>query len=176
MDQNDAIHHIDDTRLGSHGDEASSLDGFDVKSRFTEYSMTSSIVPRNEGLMMLDRKFEKFMESYDDELVGALDEDDAQTGNEANRPGNDDWLLRAAVEDFERNYTDTKQTPELAMELGMDGQLDSDGSSSSSSLEQVEIAEKPRWDCESILSTHSNLYNHPTKTVSYTHLTLPTKA
>ena len=49
------------------------------------------------------------MESYDDELVGALDEDDAQTGNEANRPGNDDWLLRAAVEDFERNYTDTKQ-------------------------------------------------------------------
>ena len=49
LDQNDAIHHIDDTRLGSHGDEASSLDGFDVKSRFTEYSMTSSIVPRNEG-------------------------------------------------------------------------------------------------------------------------------
>ena len=59
--------------------------------------------------------------------------------------------------------SNNNRTPELAMELGMDGQLDSDGSSSSSSLEQVEIAEKPQWDCESILSTHSNLYNHPTK-------------
>ena len=27
---------------------------------------------------------------------------------------------------------------------------------------RVAIPEKERWDCESILSTYSNLYNHPT--------------
>ena len=28
--------------------------------------------------------------------------------------------------------------------------------------ERVAVPEKERWDCESILSTYSNLYNHPT--------------
>lgn len=36
-------------------------------------------------------------------------------------------------------------------------------SDSDEELEQVEVDERIRkkWDCESILSTHSNLYNHP---------------
>ncbi len=28
--------------------------------------------------------------------------------------------------------------------------------------EVVAVAEQQKWDCESILSTYSNLYNHPT--------------
>lgn len=36
-------------------------------------------------------------------------------------------------------------------------------SSSEGELEEVEVDERRRnkWDCESILSTHSNIFNHP---------------
>ena len=36
-------------------------------------------------------------------------------------------------------------------------------SSESDDLERIEVPKKPQWDCESVLSTYSNLYNHPTK-------------
>ena len=50
---------------------------------------------------------------------------------------------------------------------GADGERNEQGSPSSSEEEEdekqfVSIDSKPKWDCESILSTYSNLYNHPT--------------
>ena len=38
-----------------------------------------------------------------------------------------------------------------------------ESSSSESDVEKIEVPTKPQWDCESVLSTYSNLYNHPTK-------------
>ncbi|XP_017726249.1 PREDICTED: protein LTV1 homolog [Rhinopithecus bieti] len=45
----------------------------ETKSRFTEYSMTSSVMRRNEQLTLHDERFEKFYEQYDDDEIGALD-------------------------------------------------------------------------------------------------------
>lgn len=44
------------------GDELGSLQGFsdeDTKTRFTNYSMSSSIIRRNKGLTLVDDKFEQ---------------------------------------------------------------------------------------------------------------------
>lgn len=40
-------------------DDVASLDKEETKSRFTEFSMSSSIVPRNDQLTLLDDRFEK---------------------------------------------------------------------------------------------------------------------
>ncbi|CAG5108562.1 Similar to ltv1: Protein LTV1 homolog (Xenopus laevis), partial [Cotesia congregata] len=96
-------------------DEVGSLDGpryqfkeEETKSRFTEYSMSSSVIRRNENLTLVDEKFERVYEAYDEDQIGALDDSEEE-------------------------------------------------------LEYVEVDERIRkkWDCESILSTHSTLYNHP---------------
>ena len=34
---------------------------------------------------------------------------------------------------------------------------------SDKSMEEVVVQSKPQWDCESVLSTYSNLYNHPAR-------------
>uniref|UniRef100_A0A8C7C3T2 Protein LTV1 homolog n=1 Tax=Oncorhynchus kisutch TaxID=8019 RepID=A0A8C7C3T2_ONCKI len=45
----------------------------ETKTRFTEYSMTSSVMRRNEQLTLLDDRFEKFFEQFDEDEIGALD-------------------------------------------------------------------------------------------------------
>ncbi|NWI01282.1 LTV1 protein, partial [Tichodroma muraria] len=45
----------------------------ETRSRFTEYSMTSSVIRRNEQLTLLDDRFEKFYEQFDEDEIGALD-------------------------------------------------------------------------------------------------------
>lgn len=42
-------------------DDVGSLNNEDTKSRFTDYSMSSSIIRRNENLKLLDDKFEQVM-------------------------------------------------------------------------------------------------------------------
>lgn len=48
------------------------FDDEEVKSRFTEYSMSSSVIRRNEQLSLLDDRFEKFYATYDDPELGDL--------------------------------------------------------------------------------------------------------
>ena len=50
----------------------------ETKSKFTSYSMSSSVIRRNEGLSTLDDKFEKFFDDYDDENVGGCELDELQ--------------------------------------------------------------------------------------------------
>ena len=38
--------------------------------------MSSSVIRRNEGLTQLDDQFEKFMDQYDEDEVGALEMED----------------------------------------------------------------------------------------------------
>ncbi|KRT82029.1 hypothetical protein AMK59_5292, partial [Oryctes borbonicus] len=69
----------DDSNFNSEErDELCSLEGpqysfkdEETKSRFTEYSMSSSIMRRNEQLTLLDNRFEKMYASYDDNEIGA---------------------------------------------------------------------------------------------------------
>jgi len=48
------------------------FDDEETKSRFTEYSMSSSVIRRNEQLSLLDDRFEHFYASYDDPELGDL--------------------------------------------------------------------------------------------------------
>lgn len=93
VDSNDAAMSDED------GEERDGLgplafDREETKSRFTEYSMSSSVIRRNEQLTLLDDRFEKFYEQYDDPELGALDCEDIEGHVEIN----DSVLLQYAEE------------------------------------------------------------------------------
>ena len=67
------------------GDRFSNFSEEETKSKFTSYSMSSSVIRRNEQLTQLDDQFEKFMDQYDEDEVGALEMDD-DIGKKINMP------------------------------------------------------------------------------------------
>ncbi|KAJ6647159.1 Protein LTV1 like, partial [Pseudolycoriella hygida] len=146
-----------DFEVDEHGDGLGPMRTFndeECKSRFTEYSMSSSVIRRNEQLALLDERFEKFYENYDEPELGALDCEEIE--GEVNI--NDDLLNQCWVE-FKRNDECEEYNKEWDVErikkLQEEDSLDED-------LVEMEVDDgKKKWDCESILSTYSNLYNHP---------------
>ncbi|XP_053679874.1 protein LTV1 homolog isoform X2 [Anopheles nili] len=130
----------------------------ETKSRFTEYSMSSSVIRRNEQLTLLDDRFEKFYEQYDDPEVGALECEEIEGHVEPN----DDVLLRCA-EEFKKNR-DGKFDAEFEKQWIKERllQLQEEPSFDESMVKmEIEDNAQKKWDCESILSTYSNIYNHP---------------
>nr|CAG4649460.1 EOG090X08PQ [Scapholeberis mucronata]SVE93708.1 EOG090X08PQ [Scapholeberis mucronata] len=136
----------------------------DKKSRFTEYSMTSSVIRRNAQLSLLDDRFEQLMAQYDDDEMGALDCEEI----EGHISIQDSQVLKLADE-FEKDKTEgirlgqkigkiARDEVEGAVERYLEN-YESGEESDSSSTESGEPERK--WDCESILSTYSNIYNHP---------------
>lgn len=140
-------------------DDLGPLRGFgneETKSRFTEYSMSSSVIRRNEQLSLLDDKFEKFYEQYDDLEVGALDCEEI----EGTLDPNNDMLLQYATE-FKKEH---KAIPyEKSFDIARLVKLQTKDESSEEEMVELEVSddEEKKWDCQSILSTYSNLYNHP---------------
>ncbi|XP_013165510.1 PREDICTED: protein LTV1 homolog [Papilio xuthus] len=126
----------------------------DTKSRFSQYSMSSSVIRRNEGLSLLDNRFEKMFAEYDDTELGALDLEDI----DGFLPHSHDMLLRAA-EEFEESQRRYKLDKEK--EIARLQRLQEIEEESEEEMMTVEVEPKERWDCETILSTYSNLYNHP---------------
>lgn len=122
----------------------------ETKTQFTNYSVSSSVMRRNEGLTLLDDRFEKLYEQYEDTEIGALDHEDID-GCQGSH------VLDSILEEFEmgqeeKKFKDIKNYNE---EVDVDSDKDCD-------IVQMVIEEpKEKWDCESILSTYSNLYNHP---------------
>jgi len=76
--------------------ESQSVREFETKSRFTEYSMTSSVIRRNEGLRNLDDQFENLMAQYDDDQIGGLDMEEIDGVRT-----DDDIVLKEALAEFE---------------------------------------------------------------------------
>ena len=122
----------------------------ETKTQFTNYSVSSSVMRRNEGLTLLDDRFEKLYEQYGDTEIGALDHEDID-GCQGSH------VLDSILEEFEmgqeeKKFKDIKNYNE---EVDVDSDKDCD-------IVQMVIEDpKEKWDCESILSTYSNLYNHP---------------
>uniref|UniRef100_A0A182MYD7 Protein LTV1 homolog n=1 Tax=Anopheles dirus TaxID=7168 RepID=A0A182MYD7_9DIPT len=137
------------------------LDDFgreETKSRFTEYSMSSSVIRRNEQLTLLDDRFEKFFEQYDDPEVGALDCEEI----EGHVDTTDEVLLKCAAE-FKRDHdsvADIEFGKQWIKERLTELQEEPDDGENTIEME-VDEGEQKKWDCESILSTYSNIYNHP---------------
>ncbi|KAK2581269.1 hypothetical protein KPH14_008059 [Odynerus spinipes] len=146
-------------------DEVSSLNGpqytfkdEETKSRFTEYSMSSSVMRRNKQLTLLDDKFEQMFAAYDENEIGALDCDEIE-GHVAP----DSSIVLQCASEFEKlQKEDTENVAELMKER-MKIMEQEDSSSDEDDLEKliVDARERDKWDCESILSTYSNIYNHP---------------
>ncbi|KAH8119968.1 Low temperature viability protein [Phellopilus nigrolimitatus] len=142
------------------------------------YSMSSSSMFRNKGLTLLDERFdqvEKEYESEEEEEELSDDEDGAPELITSREDFND------IMDDFLDNYeilggkmrhvlpgetvTDKLGTIRRSLkEIGYDahGQLEegADGEDDDG-FERLEEAKGDRWDCETILSTYSNLENHP---------------
>lgn len=153
MDSDDSGDSQDRSRLPK---MPSWTDKDDTKSRFSQYSMSSSVMRRNQGLSLLDDRFEKMFAEYDDTELGALDCEEI----EGYLPDSDGMLLEAA-EEFEQSRRSYQL--DKAKEIARIQRLAEIAEESSGSDELVTqtVDEQKRWDCESILSTYSNLYNHP---------------
>ncbi|XP_014479763.1 PREDICTED: protein LTV1 homolog [Dinoponera quadriceps] len=131
----------------------------ETKSRFTEYSMSSSVMRRNDQLTLLDDKFEKLYAAYDENEIGALDCDEIE-GYIAH---DSDLVLQCAKEFEKKQKEDTENIAELMKERMKIIEKESSDSEDECDLEKlvVDAHERDKWDCESILSTYSNIYNHP---------------
>ncbi|KAG8508904.1 Protein LTV1, partial [Galemys pyrenaicus] len=130
----------------------------ETKSRFTEYSMTSSVMRRNEQLTLHDERFEKFYEQYDDDEIGALDNAELEGSIQV-----DSNRLEEVLNDYYKEKTENcvklnTLEPFEDQELAMN---ELDGSEEEEIVTIVLEESKEKWDCESICSTYSNLYNHP---------------
>uniref|UniRef100_A0A8C2NL23 Protein LTV1 homolog n=1 Tax=Capra hircus TaxID=9925 RepID=A0A8C2NL23_CAPHI len=130
----------------------------ETKSRFTEYSLTSSVMRRNEQLTLHDERFEKFYEQYDDDEIGALDnaelEGSIQVDSNRLEEVLNDYYKEKAENCVKLNTLEPFEDQDLPVN-------ELDGSEEEEIVTVVLEEAKEKWDCESICSTYSNLYNHP---------------
>ncbi|XP_002155098.3 protein LTV1 homolog [Hydra vulgaris] len=129
----------------------------DVKSRFTNYSMTSSVIRRTNVLKTLDDHFEKIMEEYDENNIGCIDNEDVS----GNATVNND-LIKHTIEEFLKSQKKCDLADVLTKENEKIMYSDTDSEIEDEELfKQFDKKPKDQWDCESVISTYSNLYNHP---------------
>uniref|UniRef100_A0A2A4IUR1 Protein LTV1 homolog n=1 Tax=Heliothis virescens TaxID=7102 RepID=A0A2A4IUR1_HELVI len=154
LDSDDDSQSGDRAKRGGRMPNWDAHDKDDTKSRFSQYSMSSSVMRRNQGLTLLDNRFEKMFAEYDDTEVGALDLEEI----EGFMPETHDMLLQAAehFEESQRRYQLDKER-----EIARLNRLQEIAEESEDDLVTVEADPKEKWDCETILSTYSNIYNHP---------------
>jgi protein LTV1 len=108
-------------------------------------------------LALLDDKFEEFFDAYDDENLGGLDCEEI----EGCKPETSE-VMKQVLSNFEREQKLERQLLERTAELGnLIANVDVD----EDEKEVVAVDEaancEDRFDCESIISTYSNIYNHP---------------
>jgi len=130
----------------------------ETRSQFTEYSMTSSVVPRSEALTLVDDRFEHMFTEYDDAEIGPLDNEEIEGLVDYGKE-----LLDNALEEYEREKKNAEiSLADIAEPCG--GMEIPDQEEQPKDFIDVAVDETPnksQWDCESILSTYSTLYNHP---------------
>ncbi|XP_078261609.1 protein LTV1 homolog [Rhinoraja longicauda] len=126
----------------------------ETRSRFTNYSITSSVMRRNEQLTLLDDRFEKLYEEYDEDEIGALDHHELEGCIQV-----DSERLGEVIADY---HNQKSKECQMLDDLGPRAEVqipEEDVNGEMETLITEEVTEQ--WDCESIISTYSNLYNHP---------------
>lgn len=129
----------------------------ETKSRFTEYSLSSSVMRRNEQLTLLDDRFEKFYEQFDDDEIGALDNAELEGYIEPDSARLDeiikDYFIQKEKESLRPDDLGPRELPVVQEE---------DEEEEEEELETVVLGPpEEKWDCETIISTYSNIYNRP---------------
>jgi len=105
-------------------------------------------------LSLLDDKFDKFMDQYDDADEGALDGEEIEGYMEES-----DERMKNLIAENAAEIATRRQQIEREREIQKLSQLED---SDQEEFEKIRVQEREdKWDCESILSTYSTLYNHP---------------
>ncbi|XP_056441849.1 protein LTV1 homolog [Gadus chalcogrammus] len=130
----------------------------ETKSRFTEYSLTSSVMRRNEQLSLLDDRFEKFYEQFDDDEIGALDNAELEGYIEP-----DSARLQDIVNEYFKHKATEYQKPDDLGPRGLPSLREEEEDDEEGQEMETLVIEAPaeKWDCETIISTYSNIYNRP---------------
>lgn len=153
-------------------------DDFDAGTRQTGYSVSSSAMHRNAQLRLLDDRFEKIEEEYneDDE-----DEEDYLSGEELEERQDFDAILDEFLEKYEivgRKMEEKLEGESSAAQLDAvrqqllkthikeeveenDGKPKKAKKTYQPSLERPMQKQRETWDVQSVISTYSNLENHP---------------
>ena len=124
--------------------------------KFTTYSMSSSVMRRNDNLSTLDSKFEEFMTQYDEAEEGALEGEEIEGNLEETSKRMEDLLM-----ENEKEKATRRQQLDREREIQKNSLLERSDEEDEMVEIQVEEKEGEKWDCESVLSTYSTLYNHP---------------
>ncbi|XP_035232716.1 protein LTV1 homolog [Stegodyphus dumicola] len=138
----------------NYSDACSQFSDADIIEMFPGFSLTSARSDGPKCIKTFNERFEKVFEEYDDDQIGALDDEEI-CGH-----------LSAESERVQSLLGSRKE--EEKIELGScDESLKEKILQYAETKEEEKIVEvfleKPlEFDCESILSTYSNKYNHPT--------------
>jgi protein LTV1 len=141
------------------------------------YSMSSASMFRNAGLSALDERFERLEQEYADDADELDDEEDDEGGEGAPELITSRADFDAMMDDFLDNYeilgrqmvpvlpgaTPAAKLAAYRTALADGGRLHaSDDADDGDILMPTDVdAPRDRWDCETVLSTYSNLENHP---------------
>ena len=144
--------------------EGEDSDQEEKRSCFTSYSMTSSVMRRNAGLSLLDQKFETLFEKeYGDESgIGPLDVEEIEGRVDPNHS----QLMKNLIKEM-REKADQRFDAKAFISQNHYYEEDECDRVNGVPDVEIQIEEKAgreceeRFDCQSILSTYSNLYNHP---------------
>uniref|UniRef100_A0A914WWE5 Protein LTV1 homolog n=1 Tax=Plectus sambesii TaxID=2011161 RepID=A0A914WWE5_9BILA len=146
-------------------DDAETYGGEETRTRFTNYSMTSATIRRGDGLRLIDDRFEKLYEAYDEEEMAELEQLEAEDLAGHIEPDSD--RMKQLVDEYEAKKL-AKQSRVATLFADRDERLiagdsdDDDGEPHEKVFLRDDGARKERWDCETILTTYSTQYNHPT--------------
>ena len=129
----------------------------ETKTKFTNYSMSSSVIRRNDPLQLLDDKFDNFMDEYGDEDIGGCE------GEELEGYQNEDSVvMKQFVSEFQKAKETERQGYDESLRKTIQlAEGDEDSHDENEVIEVREEEAEDRFDCESILTTYSNIYNHP---------------
>merc|ERR1711973_905644 len=99
------------------------------------------------------------MEQYDEEEIGPIDHEEMAGTFSIHHD-----LMENIMEEFIQDHTKIPISEAVDVEEETDvreGDESDEDEDVDKLLEGSEKKEKPDWDCESIISTYSNIYNHP---------------
>ncbi|KAI9297629.1 Low temperature viability protein, partial [Neoconidiobolus thromboides FSU 785] len=143
------------------------LSGLDRRTSASKYSMTSSVMFRNEKLTLLDDQFERIEEEYEEDE----DEEDEEEMPKLVEMRED---FMDIMDEFLENYevVGKKMTIKMEGETGVEKfnhlrqsliQPEIKEEVENDLVKNVQVDEKiiNNWDCQSVLSTYSNIYNRP---------------
>lgn len=167
----DGYEDVDSCSIASYFSDDDNFSEEETKSRFTSYSMTSSVIRRNEHLSHLDDRFEKFFEGYDDDQIGDLSQVEIEGSYKCHTIDDTKGMkmLLGIIDEedeekarLECNGLDESDVKKLKENLANRYIYEKDEPNNNNEMTEITKKEpQVKWDCESIISTYSTLYNHP---------------